>query len=89
MFSLICAWINGWVNNREAGDLSRQRAHYDVIVMRKYYFDEVHMECCFLGDKLQSEQNSSNNTEFVLDLVLVLAASLTRASLLEINIKLC
>ena len=21
MFSLICAWINGWVNNREAGDL--------------------------------------------------------------------
>ena len=33
MFSLICAWINGWVNNREAGDLRRQRAHYDVIVM--------------------------------------------------------
>ena len=21
MFSLICAWINGWVNNRETGDL--------------------------------------------------------------------
>ena len=21
MFSLICAWINGWINNREAGDL--------------------------------------------------------------------
>ena len=33
MFSLICAWISGWVNNREAGDLRRQRAHYDVIVM--------------------------------------------------------
>ena len=33
-FSLICAWINGWVNNREAGDLRRHRAHYDVIVMR-------------------------------------------------------
>ena len=30
MFSVICAWINGWVNNREAGDLRR---HYDVIVM--------------------------------------------------------
>ena len=26
-------WINGWVNNREAGDLRRRRAHYDVIVM--------------------------------------------------------
>ena len=26
-------WINGWVNNREAGDLRRHRANYDVIVM--------------------------------------------------------
>ena len=33
-FSLICTWINGRVNNREAGDLRRYRAHYDVIVMR-------------------------------------------------------
>ena len=33
MFSLICAWINAWVNNREAGDLIRHRAHYDVTVM--------------------------------------------------------
>ena len=35
MFSLICAWINGSVNNREAGDLRRQCAHYDVIVMER------------------------------------------------------
>ena len=34
MISLIWAWINGWVNNREAGDLRRHRAHYDVTVMR-------------------------------------------------------
>ena len=33
MFSLICVWINGWVNNREAGDLRRYRAHNDVTVM--------------------------------------------------------
>ena len=33
MFSLICVWINDWVNNREAGDLRPYRAHYDVIVM--------------------------------------------------------
>ena len=33
MFSLICAWINGWVNNREAGDLRRHRSQYDVSVM--------------------------------------------------------
>ena len=34
MLSLICARINGWVNNGEAGDLRRHRAHFDVIVMR-------------------------------------------------------
>ena len=35
MFSLICVWINGWVNNREAGDLKRYRGHYDVTVMNE------------------------------------------------------
>ena len=34
MFSLICTWINSWVNNPEAGDLRRHRAHCDVSVMR-------------------------------------------------------
>ena len=33
MFSLICVWINGWINTREAGDLRRYRGHYDVIIM--------------------------------------------------------
>ena len=33
VFSLICVWINGWVNNREVGDLRRYRAHCDVTVM--------------------------------------------------------
>ena len=33
MFSLICTWINGWVNNGEAGDLRPHRTHYDVTVM--------------------------------------------------------
>ena len=29
-------WINGWVNNRVAGDLRRHRAHYDVM-----FFDKI------------------------------------------------
>ena len=33
IFSLICFWINAWVNNREADDLRRHCPHYDVIVM--------------------------------------------------------
>ena len=36
MFSLVCAWLNRWVNNGEADDLRRHRAHYDVIVMKFY-----------------------------------------------------
>ena len=39
-FSLICAWINRWVNNREAGDLRRYRAHYGVIVMKQNYIHQ-------------------------------------------------
>ena len=34
MFTFICARIDGWVNNREAGDMRRHRAPYDVIVIR-------------------------------------------------------
>ena len=33
MFSLICAWTNSWVNNRDAGDLRCHHAHYNVTVM--------------------------------------------------------
>ena len=45
MFSLIYAWMNDWVNNREAGDLRRQHGHYDVIVMSK-----VRMGCNLYWD---------------------------------------
>ena len=34
------ARINGWVNNREAGDSRRHRAHYDVAVMPVNYTPE-------------------------------------------------
>ena len=34
MFSLICVWMSGWVNNGEAGDMRCHRAHYDVTVMK-------------------------------------------------------
>ena len=41
MFSLICVWINGWVNNRESGDLRRYLAHYDVTVMLYDIFNTI------------------------------------------------
>ena len=44
MFSLICAWINGWVNTREPGDLRRHSAHYDVAVMiLNFLFIDCHI----------------------------------------------
>ena len=33
VFSVVCVWINDWVNNREAGDLRRHRGHHNVNVM--------------------------------------------------------
>ena len=46
---LRCApWIIVWVNNREAGDFRRHRAHYDVIVM----------DCTFLSSVYSVNDNS-------------------------------
>ena len=40
-FSLICAWINGWVNNCKAGDFRRHRPHYDVILMIRIQYELI------------------------------------------------
>ena len=32
LFYLICAWTNGWVNDRDTGDLRPHRTHYDANV---------------------------------------------------------
>ena len=42
MFSLICTRINGWINNGEAGDLRRHRAHYDVTATWNLYLLHLH-----------------------------------------------
>ena len=36
MFFFICAWKHGWVKHREAGDLRRHHAHYDVTVLWRH-----------------------------------------------------
>ena len=37
VFSLICAWLNSWVNTCKAGNLKCHCAHYDVTVMSWAY----------------------------------------------------
>ena len=41
MFSLIHAWTNVWINNRDAGGLRRYCGHYDVIEMILHLFQGV------------------------------------------------
>ena len=63
MFSFICVWINGWINNRhgEAGDLRRYYAHYDVTVMgtvRGMHICEPSMTLSSMKARIvRSEQN--------------------------------
>ena len=57
MFSLICAWIDDWVNNREAGDLRRHRGHYDVnvmILLRYLYMEQP----CLIPSRWIHSRNS-------------------------------
>ena len=48
MFSLICARIKDWVNNREAGDLRRHHGHYDVNVMNKNVLLTLTSMCLYI-----------------------------------------
>ena len=52
VFSLIWLWTNRWVNNRDAGDLRRHGAHYDVIVMTwktsyQFWFEDFDYDIFF------------------------------------------
>ena len=38
VFFFICAWTNGWANNRDAGDMRRHWGQYDVTVMETFIF---------------------------------------------------
>ena len=54
MFSLICTRIDGWVNNGEAGDLRRYRAHYDVTVMFRTVFRRITFVLRFIEQQILS-----------------------------------
>ena len=55
MFSVICVWINHWVTNREAGNLNRHHAHYDVTV--------VNWAILWLSHRTNPEGNNTANYE--------------------------
>ena len=55
IFSLICAWTNGWVNNQDAGDL-RHRTHFNATVA--YSRQEI-----FVPNLLNKSTSSKHFTE--------------------------
>ena len=66
MFSLICAWINGWVSNRKAGDLKWNRAHNDVSVMYCIWYGYTRHGICFKSFRKSFIQNpqGQNKVEY-------------------------
>ena len=50
MFSLICTWTNGWMNNRHTGDLRRHGALYDVTVMERLFLNKIMLDNNILGE---------------------------------------
>ena len=70
MFSLICAWINGWVNKGGAGNLRRHRAHFDVIVMK--------VITMLIGDVLGSSNDPRNDLSSQITTQIWLSFSLIR-----------
>ena len=62
MFCLICAWITGWVNNREACDLRRHCADYDVTIMSVSNCSTHHqdsIQVCLLCDAMHAPRSPS------------------------------
>ena len=64
MFSLICVWINGWVNNREAGDLRRHHGHYDVKVMMAIVTSESFNNVKLTASNVHSDDQAVTMTAF-------------------------
>ena len=50
MFSFICARINGWANNGDAGDWRHHRTHYDVtvIILGQLSWTDTGLVDCFV-----------------------------------------
>ena len=60
IFSLICAWTNGWSNTRDDGDLRGHRADYDVTVMNRSFVIMV-SRCKTSGNDLKGLWDTSGH----------------------------
>ena len=84
-FSLICVWINGWVNTREAGDLRRYRAHYDVIVMQTMYLSYCIRSACNIVVVCRNMHGSVQERRNFSALAMELRLSCSKPSIRSLN----
>ena len=75
MFLWSAPCINGWVNNREAGDLIRHRAHYDAIVMIWCSYDEIRK---MITKMLSLQWNDNNQHSMYIIVIWYLLGIITR-----------
>ena len=64
-------WMNGWVNNREAGDLRRHRAHFDIIVM--YHLTSVLFQASVCGGTSSASKSDLHAQLNLRDNLLIIA----------------
>ena len=65
IFSLICVWINGWINNHEAVNLRRYHAHYDISVMCPWNFIPSPISTCLFYLYLRPDCNPGYHSLFM------------------------
>ena len=53
VFSLICAWLNGWIDSREVRGLRSHRANHDVIVLSEQFTVWIDVFISITSAKLQ------------------------------------
>ena len=83
MFSFICAWINDWINNRQAGDLRRHCGHYYVNIMCRQE-DPV----TFIWRKFHKEYPQPSETKIILNITYLIFIQVRRGSMSKLNIHI-
>ena len=71
MCSLICARINGWINNGEAGDLRRYSHHYEVIIMWHQFLYPTQLRF----HKNNDDNNNNSRSPFNFSLMIMICPS--------------
>ena len=88
-FSLICAWTNGWANNRDTGDLRRYRADCDVSVISTVLSALLQLwtDCVLKIVILYTKKEARQNERFLVSWLVLCICSRTLGSFWSRSLK--